>query len=143
MDYNGMGFAEDMMYQQQMMQDQFMQQQMMNQQMMQEQQMINQQQLMNQAFAAQQIMYDKYGNPKRNKQNLLKMLENNLQMYTGCPIMDVVKIDEQPNLVRHCCVQCGISQLPKNEYPIPELNVSIPYYFCKGCGKLFIYNDFM
>ena len=142
MDFGNDMFAEDMMAQQ-MENQQFMEQQMMQQQMMQEQSMLNQQQMMGQMIMMPQIMYDRYGNPRIHKKQALELLRYDLQTTTGCRIMKETKIDETPNLLRHCCVQCGISQLPKNDYPIPAIGVSVPYYFCRCCGSLYIYDEFM
>ena len=143
MDYgSGIGFPDDMMAQQ-MENQQFMEQQMWNQQMMQEQTMMNQQQMMNHMVMMPQIMFDRYGNPKIHKKQALEMLRYELQTTTGCYITKEYKIEETPNMVRHCCVQSGISQLPKYEYPVPALGVTIPYYFCKSCGTLFLCDEML
>lgn len=142
MDFGNDMFAAEMTAQQ-MENQQFIQDQMVQQQIMQEQSMLNQQQMMSHMVMMPQIMYDRYGNPRIHKKQALELLRYNLQSTTGCCIMKETKIDEAPNLLRHCCYQCGISQLPKNEFPIPAIGVSIPYYFCKTCGSLYIYDEFM
>lgn len=63
----------------------------------------------------------------------------------GSAVTQIVKIEECPDTMRHACVYRGISRLPKSIYNVQtDCGIlSIPYYFCNTCGKLYIYNDFM
>lgn len=52
------------------------------------------------------------------------------------------RIEDTPQVLRHACAPSGVSGLGVNHFPIPEMNVNIPFYFCKSCGKLYYYKDF-
>ena len=153
MDIFGMAAMEDQM--------------MMNNAMMQEQNMIMQQQAMmndammaqNQAMQAQQMQmmnmgqtmmgmapaysYDRMGVPKLNKQQCIEQLKMYVFMQTQRAVVNVIKIPEVPDTLRHACVECGISNLPRNNFCIQEIGFQMEFFFCKGCGNLYIPQDFM
>lgn len=139
----------DMMQQQNMM----MQQEMMLQQDMMMQSPYQQQMMQNQYYQ-QNMMYqqpipniDRYGMVKYSKQQYLDILRN--YIISNCGFQIAISreqpIDELPDNLRHCCVESKtkITMLPKLVCYIPETNMQIMFYFCRDCGKLFYYKDFM
>lgn len=85
---------------------------------------------------------DAMGYVKYSRQQMLDGLRNFVVMQTHMPISKEEKIPETPALLRHACAQCGISQLQMLQFNIPESGITIPFYFCTACGKLFYYKDF-
>ena len=59
------------------------------------------------------------------------------------PINKEERIDDTPKLLRHACAECKVSQLGINQFNIPEMYLSIPFYFCKSCGKLYYPREIM
>lgn len=78
-----------------------------------------------------------------NKAMIIQALHMYVSQNFGRPPMITTKIEEEPDTIRHACIYHGISRLPKYTFPIPEFGVSIPFYFCKSCGKLYYPRDFM
>ena len=83
------------------------------------------------------------------KGQVLQCLQNELSVFSvnngGVAVSTMVKIDESPEVLRHACVNGGISHLQRQIYSCqtPVGVVQVPYFFCGICGKLFVYNDFM
>lgn len=136
MDFGNDMFAEDMMAQQ-------MGQLAENQAMLQEQQAWFYQQ--------QQFRQDRYGMRKVNTVEARNELANYLCANTGKAVTQIREVLSDgiqntfglPTLMRHCCAECGITQLPLNTYVVAYTNIQIPYYYCKGCGRLYVLHDFM
>lgn len=153
MDIFGMAAMEDQM----MMNDAMMQQQAMNNEMAMAQTQMMQMNAMQQMDMAGQMAqmgqtmmamapaytYDRYGMPKMNKQQCLEQLKNYVFMCTQKMVVNVIKIPEVPDVLRHACVDCGISNLPKNNFCIQEIGFQMEFFFCKGCGNLYIPQDIM
>lgn len=136
---------DTMLQQQDMMQQQaYQQQQLLESQMMQQQMMMQNQ--MSTPVLPNMNMYgnvDMYGNTIRvTRGQAVQALRDYIISLSGAPIMKEIKIDETPDLLRHACVNCGISHLPKNIFPIPAMCSQITFYFCKSCGTLFYTPDF-
>lgn len=85
---------------------------------------------------------DASGYVRYTRQQMLDGLRNYVVMQTGVPISKEEKLPETPQFLRHACAQCGISSLQMLTFQIPEAGISIPFYFCTACGKLFYYKDF-
>lgn len=96
---------------------------------------------MSQGYGFQGRM-DASGYVKYSRQQMLDGLRNFVIMQTRVPISKEEKLEETPQFLRHACAQCGVSQLQMLQFNIPEAGISIPFYFCTACGKLFYYKDF-
>lgn len=151
---------DDLFSMAQMQSDMMQQQNMMMQQemMMQQQEMLMQQQMMMQQSPnmigmqpnmgmCQQPMgtIDRFGFIKYSRQQYLDILRNYVIINCQVAISKEQPILETPDNLRHCCVesQSKITMLPKLWCYIPETNMSIAFYFCRDCGKLFYFKDFM
>ena len=151
---------DDLFSMAQMQSDMMQQQNMMMQQemMMQQQEMLMQQQMMMQqspnmmGMQPNMGMYqqpmgtvDRFGFVKYSRQQYLDMLRNYVITNCQVAISKEQPILETPDNLRHCCVesQSKITMLPKLWCYIPETNMSIAFYFCRDCGKLFYFKDFM
>lgn len=134
----------------------FQNQDMCNQQMlMMQQQMLMQQQMMMQEHGMYgQQMYSnpvgtvgRYGIVKYTKQEYLEGLRN--YIIRSCNFQVVItkeeKIEDTPQRLRHCCAESKskIVMLDMLMFSVPETGMNIPFYFCRDCGKLFYYKDFM
>lgn len=151
---------DDLFSMAQMQSDMMQQQNMMMQQemMMQQQEMLMQQQMMMQqspnmmGMQPNMGMYqqpmgtiDRFGFVKYSRQQYLDILRNYVITNCQVAISKEQPILETPDNLRHCCVesQSKITMLPKLWCYIPETNMSIAFYFCRDCGKLFYFKDFM
>ena len=151
---------DDLFSMAQMQSDMMQQQNMMMQQemMMQQQEMLMQQQMMMQqspnmmGMQPNMGMYqqpmgtvDRFGFVKYSRQQYLDILRNYVITNCQVAISKEQPILETPDNLRHCCVesQSKITILPKLWCYIPETNMSIAFYFCRDCGKLFYFKDFM
>lgn len=87
---------------------------------------------------------DYSGYVKYSRAQMLEGLRNYVVMANQgrVPISREEKLDETPQYLRHACAECGVSQLQMLQFNIPEAGVSIPFYFCTACGKLFYWKDF-
>lgn len=87
---------------------------------------------------------DSMGYVHYTRQQMLDGLRNYVIQNTQgrVPIAREEKLEETPQLLRHACAECGVSYLQMLQFPIPEMNLVIPFYFCTACGKLFYYKDF-
>lgn len=151
---------DDLFSMAQMQSDMMQQQNMMMQQemMMQQQEMLMQQQMMMQQSPNMMGMQpnigmyqqpmgtvDRFGFVKYSRQQYLDILRNYVITNCQVAISKEQPILETPDNLRHCCVesQSKITMLPKLWCYIPETNMSIAFYFCRDCGKLFYFKDFM
>lgn len=156
---------DDLFSMAQMQSDMMQQQNMMMQQemMMQQQEMLMQQQMMMQQspnmmgmqpnmMNSQMGIYqqpigtvDRFGFVKYSRQQYLDILRNYVITNCQVAISKEQPILETPDNLRHCCVesQFKITMLPKLWCYVPETNMSIAFYFCRDCGKLFYFKDFM
>ena len=94
-------------------------------------------------YIQQQLMQMLYNGKSQNKAFALDCLRAYVVQLCQVNISSEVKLEETPNLIKHACLPCKVSRLPVNQYTIPEFGISIPFYFCKGCGKLYYMKDFM
>lgn len=86
---------------------------------------------------------DKYGMVHYTKAQILDGLRNYVMANTGRQITREEKLEETPQLLRHACAEAKITNLPLSNFYVAEMNVSVPFYFCQACGKLFYLKDFM
>ena len=86
---------------------------------------------------------DKYGMVHYTKAQILDGLRNYVIANTGRQITREEKLEETPQLLRHACAEAKITNLPLSNFYVAEMNVSVPFYFCQACGKLFYLKDFM
>ena len=86
---------------------------------------------------------DSYGQVTYRRNEILQGLRDYVVNQTGKPISKEEKIEETPELLRHACVECKVSQLGVCYFTVPEMNLSVPFYFCTACGKLYYLKDFM
>lgn len=84
-----------------------------------------------------------YQMPKINRREALEQLKMQIASTTGVYVSQEVGIEDYSETFRHACLDSGVSFLQKCEYKIPEVGVSIPFFFCMSCGKLFYLKDFM
>lgn len=63
---------------------------------------------------------------------------------TGVAVTKTEKVEECPTSIRHACLNGGIRFLPQYYLTLPSVsgNITVYFYFCTLCGKLFIFNDF-
>jgi hypothetical protein len=100
-----------------------------------------------QMYNTPQGSMDRYGNIKYSRQEYMDGLRNYI-MY-NCKYQVAInkeeKLEDLPPRLRHCCAysKSKIVMLDKLFFNVPETGMSIPFYFCKDCGKLFYYKDFM
>lgn len=88
-------------------------------------------------------MYD-YGNMIRySKSQILQGLRDYVVGVSNVPIVREEKLEDTPQLLRHACAEAKVSQLGMNQFTVPEMGLSIPFYFCTACGKLFYPKDLM
>lgn len=62
---------------------------------------------------------------------------------SGVVPTDVIFIPEQQEFVKHSCDSTGIVILNKENVTVPteEGYYSVDVYFCRACGKLYIYRE--
>lgn len=89
----------------------------------------------------QTFSYDRYGQIKFKVSDGINLLTQDILRRTGSYPNKVVKIAESPDLLRHACVDCGISKLPRYNFPIPEANFNISFWYCTACKTLYIPGD--
>ena len=89
----------------------------------------------------QTFNYDRYGQIKFKVSDGINLLTQDILRRTGSYPAKVVKIAESPDLLRHACVDCGISKLPRYNFPIPEVNFNIYFWYCTACKTLYIPGD--
>ena len=78
-----------------------------------------------------------------SKSQIIDVLRSFLQQSTNVAVSGEDKIEETPNELRHACAPWGVSFLQRCDFPVPEMGITVPFYFCKSCGKLFYLKDFM
>ena len=94
-------------------------------------------------YTQQQLMQMAYAGRLPNRALVIQCLREYVMSISQVPISAEVKLEEMPQLLKHACYQCGVSRLPMNTYSVQEFGINIPFYFCKGCGKLYYIKDFM
>lgn len=77
------------------------------------------------------------------KQQIITGLQQFVLSNTGVNITKIEKLDDMPQVLKHACAPIGISGLQLCQFNVPEMNISVPFYFCKACGKLYYVKDFM
>ena len=133
-------------YNQQMLEQ--MNEQQQYQQMMQ-QMMLNQNQMSQQAFQEQMYQQQMFGYntgiPKLSRGQIIDNLSGYVYSQCGIYVSRVEKIDEIPQALRHSCVATGISYLQQlfYSYPSPSGMVTLPFFFCNKCGKLYYCPDYI
>lgn len=90
-----------------------------------------------------QDMYGGMNMIRYTRGQYLDGLRNYVTNSSGVAIMKEERIEDVPNLLRHACAEAKVSYLPKCQFYVPETGVTIPFYFCLACGKLFYFKDFM
>ena len=92
-------------------------------------------------------MVDRYGNIHYNKSELLYGLRNYVSVMHNSHILKEERLEDVPLVsgLRHACAYTPIhiSMLPVNYFNLPEVNMSIPYFFCPACGKVYFARDFI
>lgn len=87
---------------------------------------------------------DGYGFVHYTHGQYLDGLRNFVMMNTQMAISQEDKLEEMPNgMFRHACAPAKISYLSPCRFDVPETGVSIPFFFCKACGRLYYFKDFM
>lgn len=85
--------------------------------------------------------YMGYQMPKFSTSQILMTLREQLAMqYNINPAqIQVQRIDEFPELLRHACAYGYIQWLPKQQFDVTDRDGYrvVYYYFCNKCGKLF------
>ena len=59
-------------------------------------------------------------------------------------VSDMVKLDETPDVIKHSCVQTGVTFLQSLVWNVPipeEYYIQVPFYYCSCCGKLYVKNN--
>ena len=84
------------------------------------------------------LQYDKYNQPVVKKRDVTEMLKDYIFQNTGVYVSNIIKIEDEPDTLRHCCIQSGISNLPKNNFFVYGTDISTTFYFCKTCGNLYL-----
>ena len=79
-----------------------------------------------------------------SKQEVYNAIAYQVQNSTGVCVSNIIKLDDTPSQIRHCCVGGGISILSAYTFNVPSPFgvVSVPYYFCSTCGNLYIFSNF-
>ena len=92
-----------------------------------------------------QMPYPQMGMPqvRYTKSQIIQCLRDCACQYYKRYITSEEKLEDMPSQLRHACAEAGISFLPLGQFPVPEMGLTVPYYFCTCCGKLFYVNDFM
>lgn len=78
------------------------------------------------------------------KYQVYDMITAYVQQQTGVAVTKLQKITETPEVFRHSCVQTGITTVQRCIYTVQSMGmpVTIPFYFCPSCGKLYVFSDF-
>lgn len=85
-----------------------------------------------------------YGMPQMRKPSVSEVYRNLAQYVcsvTGTMPVTTIKLEETPQKMRHACIEAGISNLEKNIYSVPEFGITVEYYYCKACCKLFVQGE--
>ena len=63
---------------------------------------------------------------------------------TGIRVLNVIKLDEYKNAIKHCCLKRGISLLHINYFSFFDgsMTIQVPYFFCNTCCTLYVYSKF-
>lgn len=77
------------------------------------------------------------------RQQYLDGLRQYVYRNTGIWPQSEIKVEDLPDMWRHACAQAGVVQLPKCAFYVPETGVTVYFYFCSACGRLFYCPDFM
>lgn len=86
---------------------------------------------------------DGFGFVHYTKAQYLVGLRNYVFNLTGVAITKEERLDDVPQLLRHACAAAKISKLAQCYFQVPETGVSIPFFFCLACGKLYYPRDFV
>lgn len=85
---------------------------------------------------------DSYGAIRYSKAEILQCLRDYIFKQTGMAVSREQKLEEEPDLLHHACAEAGVSFLGKCMFHVYDMNIAVPYYFCKACGKFYYYKDF-
>ena len=86
---------------------------------------------------------DRFGNIKYSKHEIIDALIYQIQCTTGRVVVEQQKIEDTPDFLRHACAEAKISRLQRLSFPVYEMGIEVPFYFCLACGKLFYPSNFM
>lgn len=80
-----------------------------------------------------------------SRRDILEYLKMYIQNTTGVMVQSETPIWESNRFVRHACLNhsSGVVAVNQETFPVPEMGVTVPFYFCKCCGKLYYLKDFM
>lgn len=123
------------------------------QQMIMQEQLAMQEQMMQQPFdygmAQNQMGYGMQGQcsgiPKLTKGQVLENMALFIYQNTKVSVTKMEKIEEIPLSLRHACTQRGVCKLEKftYQYPTQMGMVSVPFFFCSSCGKMYYCTDYI
>ena len=89
-------------------------------------------------------MNNMYYKPIRySKGEILNGMQNYISNANGVAVSTIEKVEEVRPQIRHACWQGKLSLLKVGYFNVPEMGLSVPYYFCRACGKLLYYKDYM
>lgn len=86
-----------------------------------------------------------YKIPKLSKGQILDNMCTFIYANTGVAVTKREKIDEIPQTLRHACTQKGVCHLEpfSFQYPTEMGMVSVPFFFCSSCGKMYYCTDYL
>lgn len=98
-------------------------------------------------YQPQQIIgrVDQLGMTRYSRGQILQGLRDFVNMNNGKNMLvsKEEKLDDVPRMLRHACAEAKITNLSQCSFNIPEMGISVPFYFCTACGKLFYPREFM
>lgn len=79
---------------------------------------------------------------KYSKAQVYQGIRDYVYANTGVYVQKEEKIEEMPNLLRHACAGTGVTGLMPCFFQIPDTNMTVQFYFCTMCGKLYLPKEF-
>ena len=80
-----------------------------------------------------------------SKAEITDRILNAIQIKHNFAINKVIDIGETPDVIRHSCIETGISILERQTIIIPmeHRGIEIPYYICPVCCSLYICKEYI
>lgn len=77
------------------------------------------------------------------KAQIIEYVKNEVYATYGVYPETVIYIEEVPEIIRHSCVNTGITTLPRRMTCINTQDgvLDVPYFVCPVCGKLYVYRE--